>query len=102
MADECVSGILMEFKYAKHKYKVENSRRPGHWKQVEDMSQECVGDIGRRRPQYEEAMLQVGREKKIWRPDYGLLEETTEENAGDNEEETLTREIVGGRNTGNS
>ena len=47
-------------------------------------------------------MLQVGREKKIWRPDYGLLEETTEENAGDNEEETLTREIGGGRNTGNS
>ena len=32
MADECVSGILMEFKYAEHKYKVENSRRPGHWK----------------------------------------------------------------------
>ena len=47
-------------------------------------------------------MLQVRREKESWRPDYGLLEETTEENAEDNEEETLTREIVGGRNTGNS
>ena len=34
-------------------------------------------------------MLQVRREKESWRPDYGLLEKNTEENAEDNTEETL-------------
>ena len=40
-------------------------------------------------------MLQVRREKESWRPDYGLLEKNTEENAEDNTEETLKKSGVG-------